>query len=117
MQVLASPIFCSGKLCAIKHKAHAFKTLMKACTICLIAQSGLGQFELIHQSYQKIFKMVISKGVSVVKPWDGSKTCSNGSGLSIAPTPDRFGDVQAKILITFQNGPHPPKNKNSLLQA
>ena len=46
-------------------------------TICLIAQSGLGQFELIHQSYQKIFKMVLSKGgvsvrggVSVAKPWD-----------------------------------------------
>ena len=77
MQVLASPIFCSGKLCAIKHKAHAFKTLMKACTICLIAQSGLGQFELIHQSYQKIIKMVLSKGgvsvrggVSVAKAWD-----------------------------------------------
>ena len=47
------------------------------CTVCLIAQRGLGQFEVIHQSYQKLFKMVISKGgvsvrggVSVAKPWD-----------------------------------------------
>ena len=65
MQVLASPIFCSGKLCAIKHKAHAFKTLMKACTICLIAQSGLGQFELIHQSYQNFQNGHFEEGVSV----------------------------------------------------
>ena len=47
------------------------------CTVCLIAQRGLGQFEVIHQSYQKLFKMVISKGVgictggvSVAKVWD-----------------------------------------------
>ena len=43
-----------------------------------------------------------------------SKTCSNRSGLLIASTPERFGLVQAKILITFQNGLHPLPKKFQL---
>jgi len=39
-----------------------------------------------------------------------SETCSNRSGLSMAPTPERFGLVQAKIFVNFQNGrPSLPK--------
>ena len=45
-----------------------------------------------------------------------SKTCSNRSGLSIAPTPDRFGHLHVKILTMLQKIPENlPLKKNPLV--
>ena len=48
--------------------------------------------------------------------WYLSKTCSNRSGLSIAPTPEWFGQLQAKILSILKIDPFPWKT-NSQLQV
>ena len=77
VQVLPAPILASAILGFIFSRSARFALVsglaLRACAICLIAQSGLGQFELIHQSYQKIFKMVLSTGGGICK---GACICS-----------------------------------------
>ena len=100
----------------------------KAYFFCLITSSFLSKgYNMINKIAYKIHantkrvhflmmshRKVISENFSEDSEiWHVSKTCSNRPGLSIAPTPEWSGHVQAKILIILKKRPASPPPKKA----